>query len=55
MVEELGSPYSVHLVNIGSGEQRSPELLAILTNNKIALYDRPLPVPRIYGRLAIDA
>jgi hypothetical protein len=48
MVEEVGSPYSVHLVNIVSGEQRSPEFLAISPNNKTALYNRPLPLPCTY-------
>jgi GSH-dependent disulfide-bond oxidoreductase len=35
MLEEEGSPYSVRLVNTGSGEQHSPEFLAISPNNKI--------------------
>jgi GSH-dependent disulfide-bond oxidoreductase len=35
MLEEVGSPYSVHLVNIGSGEQHSPDFLSISPNNKI--------------------
>jgi GST-like protein len=35
MLEEVGSAYSVRLVNIGSGEQHSPEFLAISPNNKI--------------------
>jgi GST-like protein len=35
MLEEVGSPYSVHLVNIGSGEQHAPDFLSISPNNKI--------------------
>jgi GST-like protein len=35
MLEEAGSPYSVRLVNIGSGDQHAPEFLAISPNNKI--------------------
>jgi GSH-dependent disulfide-bond oxidoreductase len=33
----VGSPYSVRLVNISSGEQHSPEFLAISPNNKIPI------------------
>jgi GST-like protein len=35
MLEEVGIPYSVHLVNIGSGEQHTPEFLAVSPNGKI--------------------
>ncbi len=35
MLEEVGLPYSVHSVNIGTDEQFSPEFLAINPNNKI--------------------
>ncbi|MBL0418956.1 glutathione S-transferase N-terminal domain-containing protein [Ramlibacter sp. AW1] len=35
MLEECGLPYRVHPVNIGKGEQFSPEFLAISPNNKI--------------------
>jgi len=35
MLEELGVPYNVHLVNIGKGEQFEPEFLAISPNNRI--------------------
>jgi len=35
MLEELGMEYNVHEVNIGKGEQREPEFLAICPNNKI--------------------
>jgi GST-like protein len=40
MLEECGLPYRVHGVNIGTGEQFTPEFLAISPNNKIpALVD----------------
>ncbi len=40
MLEELGVPYNVHSVNIGQGEQHTPEFLAVSPNNKIpALFD----------------
>jgi len=35
MLEELGAPYDVHLVNIGKGDQFKPEFLAISPNNKM--------------------
>ena len=35
MLEELGLPYAVKAVNIGKGEQLTPEFLAISPNNKI--------------------
>lgn len=35
MLEECGLPYSVHLVNIGKGDQFKPEFLAISPNNRI--------------------
>ena len=34
-LEELELPYRVHPVNIGQGEQRSPEFTAISPNQKI--------------------
>lgn len=34
-LEELGLPYSLHLVNIGKGEQFRPEFLAIAPNNRM--------------------
>jgi len=34
-LEEMGLPYTVKTVNIGQGEQFSPEFLAISPNNKI--------------------
>ncbi len=35
MLEELGLPYKVHGVNIGTGDQFKPEFLKISPNNKI--------------------
>jgi GST-like protein len=35
MLEELGLPYKVHGVNIGTGDQFKPEFLQISPNNKI--------------------
>lgn len=35
MLEEVGLPYSVHPVNIETGEQHRPEFLAISPNNRI--------------------
>ena len=35
MLEEVGVPYSVHLVNLGSGEQHAPRFLAVSPNGKI--------------------
>ena len=35
MLEECGLPYKVHTINIGKGEQHTPEFLAINPNNRI--------------------
>ena len=35
MLEECGLPYRVHAVNIGTGDQFTPQFLAISPNNKI--------------------
>ena len=35
MLEELGLPYRIHLVDLSKGEQMSPAFLAINPNNKI--------------------
>lgn len=35
MLEEIGLPYNVHLVNIGKGDQFKPEFLAISPNNRM--------------------
>lgn len=34
-LEEMGLPYTVHLVNIGAGDQFKPEFLAIAPNNRM--------------------
>lgn len=34
-LEEMGLPYTLHLVNIGAGEQFTPEFLAISPNNRM--------------------
>ena len=34
-LEEMGLPYDVHVVDIGKGEQHTPEFLKISPNNKI--------------------
>ena len=40
-LEEMGIPYTVHAINIGKGEQKSPEYLKISPNAKIpAVIDR---------------
>ena len=45
MLEEVGLDYEVHPINIGEGEQFSPDFLAISPNNKIpAIVDRELDV-----------
>ena len=35
MLEETGTPYNVHAIDIGAGDQFKPEFLAISPNNKI--------------------
>ena len=35
MLEEIGLPYTVHAIDIGKGEQFTPEFLKISPNNKI--------------------
>ncbi|MDF1873970.1 glutathione S-transferase N-terminal domain-containing protein [Vannielia sp.] len=43
-LEEMGLPYETHLVNIGAGEQFSPDFLAISPNNRMpAIVDREGP------------
>jgi GST-like protein len=47
MLEETGLPYRVHPVNIGAGEQHTPEFLAINPNNRIpAIVDQQGPEGR---------
>jgi GST-like protein len=44
MLEECGLPYRVHAIDIGAGDQFTPEFLAISPNNKIpAIVDRNGP------------
>jgi GST-like protein len=44
LLEETGLPYELHLVNLGEGEQKRPEYLAINPNGKIpAIVDRDGP------------
>ncbi|NIR30628.1 MAG: glutathione S-transferase family protein [Gammaproteobacteria bacterium] len=44
MLEEVGLPYTVHPINIGQGEQFSPEFARISPNNKIpAIVDHEGP------------
>jgi len=35
MLEECGLPYEIKLINIGKGDQFTPEFLAVSPNNKI--------------------
>ena len=51
LLEELGLPYEVHLVNFGTNDQFTPEFLSLNPNNKIpAILDpdgpggQPLPL-----------
>ncbi|QAU34268.1 glutathione binding-like protein [Janthinobacterium sp. 17J80-10] len=44
MLEECGLPYRIHHINIGAGDQFTPEFLAISPNNKIpAIVDQQGP------------
>src|ERR1700676_3776570 len=44
MLEECGLPYELRLVNIGKGEQFTPEFLAISPNNRMpAIIDHDGP------------
>jgi GST-like protein len=50
MLEEIGLPYEVHPINIGKGEQFTPEFLAIAPNNRIpAIVDREGPNGKPYS------
>jgi GST-like protein len=50
LLEELGIPYTTHLLNIAKGDQFTPEFLAISPNNRMPAIvdydcaDAPLPV-----------
>ena len=35
MLEEVGLPYEVHPINLGAGDQKAPEYLAINPNGRI--------------------
>ncbi len=35
MLEEVALPYTVHLINIGKGDQHTPEFMAVSPNSKI--------------------
>ena len=44
MLEELGLPYTPHLIHIGKNEQMAPDFLKISPNNKIpAIVDHDGP------------
>jgi GST-like protein len=34
-LEEVGLPYNVHKINLGTGDQKKPEFLAICPNGRI--------------------
>ncbi|MFD1912770.1 glutathione S-transferase N-terminal domain-containing protein [Halodurantibacterium flavum] len=40
-LEEMGLPYSVHLINIGAGEQFAPDFLRIAPNNRMPAITDP--------------
>jgi len=48
MLEEIGLPYSVRTVDLGAGEQKSPEFLALNPNGRI-----PVIVDRDNGDFAV--
>ncbi|MCK5275834.1 MAG: glutathione S-transferase N-terminal domain-containing protein, partial [Alphaproteobacteria bacterium] len=40
-LEEMGLPYEAHAINLGKGEQKSPEYLKVNPNGKVpAIIDR---------------
>lgn len=44
LLEELGLPYTTHMVNIGKGDQFKPEFLKISPNNRMpAIVDHDIP------------
>jgi len=50
MLEETGLPYTVHPIDIGKGEQFTPEFIAINPNSKIpAIVDRAGPERKPYA------
>jgi GST-like protein len=50
MLEEIGLPYDVHVVNIEKGEQTAPAFLALNPNNKI-----PVIVDPDAGRTVVES
>lgn len=40
-LEEMGLPYTIHLINIGTGEQFTPEFLKIAPNNRMPAITDP--------------
>jgi GSH-dependent disulfide-bond oxidoreductase len=44
LLEELGQPYNLHLVNIGKGEQFEPSFLKIAPNNRMPAIIDPEPL-----------
>jgi len=49
-LEEVGLPYKVHPINLATGEQKTPEFLALCPNGRI-----PVIVDRANGRLERSA
>lgn len=50
MLEELGVPYNIHLINIGKDEQFAPDFLKISPNNRIpAIIDSEGPAGTPYS------
>jgi len=53
-LEELGLPYEAHAVNLGEGEQKTPEFLAMNPNGRIpAIVDRDADNLRVFESGAI--
>ena len=50
MLEEVGLPYSVRLIDIEKGDQTKPDFLALNPNNKI-----PVIVDRDAGRTVFES
>ena len=40
-LEEMGLPYTTHMIDIGAGDQFTPEFLAIAPNNRIPAITDP--------------
>src|SRR5215475_7556086 len=55
MLEEVGAPYSVHFIILGSGEQHAPQFLTVSPNGKIpAIVDHNGVVPKDSLRVRRD-